>query len=154
MLEPCARGANHVAATGALQLEHSGALFALVGGGVDLAVGSHGVIARNPVRDTGLRQADHVEISPLDVEQSRHLLEVAMRLDEKRRTAWGPILTLALSRGMRPGEVLGLQWGDLDLEPATWASCGLSSGMRGRYTSSHPRPSSRGDDCRCRRCWR
>jgi integrase len=85
---------------------------------LNLAV-SDGVIARNPVRDTRLRQADYVEVGPLDVEQSRHLLEVAMRLDKKRRTAWGPILTLALSTGMRPGEVLGLQWGDLDPEGRT-----------------------------------
>jgi site-specific recombinase XerC len=63
---------------------------------------SDGVIARNPVRDTRLRQADYVEVGPLDVEQSRHLLEVAMRLDKKRRTAWGPILTLALSTGCDP----------------------------------------------------
>ncbi|MGH7910145.1 MAG: site-specific integrase, partial [Candidatus Dormibacteraceae bacterium] len=70
-------------------------------------------------RDTYLRQADYLEVNPLDVEQSRQLLEVAMQLDDKRRTAWGAILTLALSTGMRPGEVLGLQWSDLDLEVRT-----------------------------------
>jgi integrase len=30
-----------------------------------------------------------------------------------------PIVSLALATGMRRGELLGLQWGDIDLDAAT-----------------------------------
>jgi integrase len=50
------------------------------------------------------------EVHPLDQEQARRLLAAAQgsRLD--------CILTLALTTGMRLGEILALRWGEIDLE--------------------------------------
>ncbi len=73
------------------------------------AVG-RGTIARNVCADVRPPRLIHTEIEWFDAEQARHLRTVSA--DNR----WGPLIAVALASGMRQGELLGLQWGDVDLE--------------------------------------
>lgn len=50
------------------------------------------------------------DIRPLDAEQCRAILE------EAKGTRFEALFVLALTTGMRQGELLGLGWHDIDLE--------------------------------------
>jgi integrase len=68
------------------------------------------LVPRNVASLVDPPRAGHREMSALSPEQTRTLLEGA---------ADGPleaILTLAVTTGMRKGELLGLHWGDVDLD--------------------------------------
>jgi integrase len=71
------------------------------------------ILARNPVTGTRIRGPDVQGVRPLDPGQVGALLRAA------RRTPWHSPLALAVSTGLRPGELLGLTWGDVDLEART-----------------------------------
>lgn len=79
---------------------------------LNLAV-QDGVIARNPVAGTRIRRTDTTEVKPLTPDQVLTLLDAA------QRTMWHAPLTVAVSTGLRPGELLGLTWGDVNLEART-----------------------------------
>jgi integrase len=72
-----------------------------------------GVIARNPVAGTRIRRTEVAEERPLDPDQVLTLLAAA------RETMWHTPLTVAVSTGLRPGELLGLTWADVNLEART-----------------------------------
>lgn len=79
---------------------------------LNLAV-QDGVIARNPVSGTRIRGTEAAEVRPLDPDQVLTLLEAA------QGTVWQAPLTVAVSTRLRPGELLGLTWGDVNLEERT-----------------------------------
>ncbi|MDQ3637579.1 MAG: site-specific integrase, partial [Actinomycetota bacterium] len=68
------------------------------------------LIPRNPTDTVKPPKIEHKEISPLDGEQTKTLLEAASgdRLEA--------LYMLAIHTGMREGELLGLKWEDVDLE--------------------------------------
>jgi integrase len=69
-----------------------------------------GRIAKNPCLDVDAPHRSEFEAPTLTVEQSRRLIYVAWD------TRLGPLIVLALSTGMRAGELLALTWDDVDLE--------------------------------------
>jgi integrase len=73
-----------------------------------------GLLAANPAFRLGryYRKADHPkpEIRPLTREEARLVLETAQQQAPREY----PLLLCALRTGMRLGELLGLQWGDID----------------------------------------
>jgi integrase len=71
------------------------------------------VVARNVCDMVDVPQRAHYEIKPLTVEQAKHLLETA-----KDHPLEG-LFVLALTTGLRRGEILALKWLDIDLEKRT-----------------------------------
>jgi integrase len=71
-----------------------------------------GMIPRNPCDDTDPPKASRDEMRPLDRRQARRLLGVARSDGDRLEALW----VLAVHTGMRPGELLGLKWEDMDLE--------------------------------------
>lgn len=69
-----------------------------------------GRIAKNPCLDVASPRRAEFEAPTLTVEQSQRLIEVSWD------TRLGPLLVVALSTGMRAGELLALTWEDVDLE--------------------------------------
>jgi integrase len=55
------------------------------------------------------------EIKPLDTRQARKLLDTAL----DTQPSFYALYVLAVTRGMRSGEILGLQWQDVDLDAGT-----------------------------------
>ena len=68
------------------------------------------LVASNVCDDVELPQTEQYEAQPLTPEQARLLLQ---KMREHRLEA---LLTLALTTGMRKGELSGLRWQDIDLE--------------------------------------
>lgn len=68
---------------------------------------------RNPVNRASAPKAVETEIEPFSVADARRILEAAAH--ERNGTAW----IIAVSLGMRRGEVLALQWSDIDLSEGT-----------------------------------
>lgn len=71
---------------------------------------SDGLIPRNVAAGMKLPKLTREEIDPLSAEEARRLLEAA------RGDRLEALYVLALSTGMRQGELLGLKWDDVDLE--------------------------------------
>ncbi len=72
-----------------------------------------GLVARNVSQAAHPPSVRREEMHVLDREQARALLAAA------KGTRWEALLTLAITGGMRQGELLGLKWGDVDLEAGT-----------------------------------
>jgi len=70
---------------------------------------ARGAIGRNVCADVRPPRLIHTEIEYFDAEQARHL----RAFSEDGR--WGPLIAVALATGMRQGELLGLQWSDINL---------------------------------------
>jgi integrase len=69
-----------------------------------------GLVGRSVVKLTDAPRVKRAEVQPLTPEEARRLLE-AVKGDR-----WGALYTLAITTGLRQGEVLGLGWADVDLE--------------------------------------
>jgi integrase len=69
-----------------------------------------GLIGRNVAKAVGLPPIQRYEAQTLTVEQAKRLLEVA------RGSRLEALLLLALTTGMRRGELLALRWSDVDLD--------------------------------------
>jgi integrase len=67
-----------------------------------------GRIGRNPAALATVARGDETEIEPFTAADARHLLDAAM--GERNGVAW----VIALSMGLRRGEVLGLSWSGFD----------------------------------------
>jgi integrase len=74
-----------------------------------------GLIPRNVTEAVKPPQIRREEIRPLTPEQAKTLLET-LRAEEDRLEA---LYVMALSTGLRQGELLGLKWDDVDLEAGT-----------------------------------
>ena len=72
-----------------------------------------GLVARNVSKLVTLPRVEKFESQILTVEQARKLLEVA------RGTPLDALLLVALTTGMRHGELLALRWADVDFEKGT-----------------------------------
>ena len=68
------------------------------------------VIARNPCKEIAAPRRAGFEAQTLTVEQARRLVDIAWG------TRLGPLIVVALSTGMRAGELLALTWNDVDLK--------------------------------------
>jgi integrase len=71
------------------------------------------IVARNVAEVATAPHEVHKEMSTWTLEQAKRFLDVAAQ------SSHGPIWLLALSSGMRRGELLGLRWKDVDLGHAT-----------------------------------
>jgi integrase len=71
------------------------------------------LIPRNPTDAVKAPRPAHEEMRPLSSEEARRLLDAAQ--GDKLEALY----LLAVTTGMRRGELLGLKWSDLDLERAT-----------------------------------
>src|SRR5438132_496397 len=71
------------------------------------------LLLENPADGLKLPQQSRNEMRALTVEQARTLLRMALT------TAYGPVLAVALTTGMRPSEYLGLKWQDINWERQT-----------------------------------
>ena len=69
-----------------------------------------GLVPRNVAGVVDPPRVRRKEIQALDAVQVRTLLATA------HGTRWEALLTLAIATGMRQGELLGLKWGDVDLD--------------------------------------
>jgi integrase len=67
-------------------------------------------IARNPCAEVAAPRRAEFEARTLTVEQAQRLVELAWD------TRLGPLITVALSTGMRAGELLALTWDDVDVK--------------------------------------
>jgi len=74
-----------------------------------------GLIPRNPAASVKAPRMDKQEMTPLSPAQARALLDTAREMDDR----WSALYVLAVSTGLRQGELLGLRWEDVDLESAT-----------------------------------
>src|SRR5919199_1128267 len=72
-----------------------------------------GMVNRNVAEDVDRPQLKRDEINPLDREQTRRLLQAA---EGDRLQA---LYIVAITAGLRPGEMLALRWSDVDLEAGT-----------------------------------
>jgi integrase len=70
---------------------------------------AEGRLTANPCHAIAAPRKAQFEAPTLTVEQAQRLIAVA------RETKYGPLLTVALSTGMRAGELLALTWEDVDL---------------------------------------
>lgn len=93
-------------ASGTVRLVHS-----VLSRALDQAV-KWGTVPRNVCKATTPPKPDSEEIKPLDAEQSRKILETASG------ERFESLYVLAVTAGLRIGELLGLRWQDLDLENA------------------------------------
>jgi integrase len=82
---------------------------AALSGGLENAV-RQGFVARNVAKLVDLPPRERYESEILTVEQARKLLEAA------RDSRLDVVLLMALTTGMRRGELLALRWGDVNLE--------------------------------------
>jgi integrase len=74
-----------------------------------------GLIPRNPAASVKPPRMDKREMTPLSPAQARALLDTARAADDR----WSALYVLAVTTGLRQGELLGLRWEDVDLGSAT-----------------------------------
>lgn len=69
-----------------------------------------GLLLKNVAKDTNPPKPSRKEIRPLDQDQARNLIAAAKKVGEWQHI----IILLAVSTGMRLGEIFGLKWLDID----------------------------------------
>jgi integrase len=74
-----------------------------------------GLIPRNVTESVKPPQPSREEMCPLTPEQAKLLLQAAHEAGDRLEALY----MLAIHTGMRQGELLGLKWGDVDLEEGT-----------------------------------
>jgi integrase len=74
-----------------------------------------GLLPRNPAASVKPPRMDNQEMPPLPPAQARALLGAARAMDDR----WTALYVLAVTTGLRQGELLGLRWEDVDLTSAT-----------------------------------
>jgi integrase len=94
------------------------------------------LLARNPIAGIAQPRADRPEMKAWSVDEARQFLE---RVKEDR-LAWA--WTLALTRGLRRGELCGLKWEDFDLERGTLHINRARVTVEGRAVDSLPKTAS------------
>ena len=74
-----------------------------------------GLIPRNPAASVKPPRMDKREMTPLSPAEARALLDTARDMDDR----WSAMYVLAVTTGLRQGELLGLRWEDVELGGAT-----------------------------------
>jgi integrase len=74
-----------------------------------------GLIQRNPAAAVKPPRMDKSEMTPLSPTQAKTLLDTARAMDDR----WSALYVLAVTTGLRQGELLGLGWEDVDLGSTT-----------------------------------
>ena len=96
---------------------------------------SDGLVPKNVAAAVRSPRPEKPEIHPLTRGQARKLLDAASKNGDR----FEALYIVALHCGLREGELLGLRWEDLNLEPGR-SPCGSHSRRRTRDTSSsYPR---------------
>ena len=88
------------------------AIYAVLNGALEQAV-RWNMISRNPAAAVNPPKLRQEEMIVLDADQARRFLNVA------RGDRWECLYVLALSCGIRRGELVGLKWSDIDLGTRT-----------------------------------
>lgn len=70
-----------------------------------------GLVVRNVTELVDAPRVDHREMRPLSRDEARTLLDVSAEREDRLQALWA----LAISTGMRRGELLALHWADVDL---------------------------------------
>jgi integrase len=91
------------------------------------------LLARNPVAAIAQPRADRPEMKAWSVDEARQFLGAVK--DDRLSWAW----TLALTRGLRRGELCGLKWEDFDLERGTLRINRARVTVEGRPVDSLPK---------------
>ena len=105
-----------------------------------------GLLPRNPAEGVKPPRTDKSEMTPLAPFQAKTLLDTARAMDDR----WTSLYVLAVTTGLRQGELLGLRWEDVDLESAmvrvrhTLQPPGFPKGAPARLTPPKTRRSLRG----------
>jgi integrase len=94
------------------------------------------LIYRNPAVAVTSPMVTKHPLETLTEEQAKRLLEVAQ--DHR----WYPIYVLALTTGMRQGELLGLRWEDVNFENKTISVCQTVQSIHGRVRIGQPKTAS------------
>jgi integrase len=92
-----------------------------------------GLLNASPAAGIGLPRPDRKRISPLDPLQVRRFLEAT------RGLRWHALFALALDSGLRQGELLALQWEDLDAATGRLRVYKNLSEVAGRLTVRQPK---------------
>jgi integrase len=82
-----------------------------LGQAIDFGI-RHGYLSHNPVRALKPLRHEHKEMHVWDAEQAQRFLAAAAG------NVYSPYWLLALHTGMRRGELLALEWGDIDFDRA------------------------------------
>jgi integrase len=91
------------------------------------------LLARNPADAVEPPRPERKEMRALDADDTRKLLEAV-----SGSRLYTPIL-LAVTTGMRRGEILALRWADVDLVAATATVCQSLQQVRGELTLKQPK---------------
>lgn len=102
---------------------------------------ARGRIPRNPAKLATVPRLPNYEIEPLTVDQARTILVAAEK--ERNGAAW----IIAVSLGLRRGEVLALRWTDLDADQQTLTVRRALSRLSWRHGCSGTCGRKRGADC-------
>lgn len=92
-----------------------------------------GLVIRNVAESVKPPRPQRSEVTPLDLSEIRKLLKTA---EEHRLSA---AFNLALTTGVRRGEILGLRWEDLDLEGGRLRVTGALQRVEGRLKRTAPK---------------
>ncbi len=92
-----------------------------------------GMVARNVVDGAPAPRVERHEMKSLDAEQALRLIDAA------QAEPLGAIYILAISSGLRLGELLGLRWSDVDLERATVSVTGTLQRVGRAYQLCAPK---------------
>ena len=96
----------------------------------------NGIIQKNPVKRTTLpKLREDLERRVMTMEEQELFLEYA------KKTYYGDIFEVALSTGMRKGELLALEWTDIDFENRIIHVTGTIIRTGGRYCKGSPKSS-------------
>lgn len=92
-----------------------------------------GLIPRNATEAVKAPQVKREEIKPLSAAETKRLLEAA------RGDRFEAVYVLAVTAGLRQGEILGLRWDDVDLEDGMLRVRRTLTRVKGRFSLGQPK---------------
>ena len=98
-----------------------------------------GMIEKNPVSNTTPPKPEYKKKLFLDAGQCKQLLDILEEHDNKQLCV---MITVLLFTGMRSGELLGLQWKDIDVDKSTIVINKTLIRLVGEYRLSEPKTKS------------